>query len=70
MKGLLGFVCFVLISQGVGGLLYTWTDGWITLWALTHRIGFLDGYHVYVDVLLIVLGVAVGTASDRVASSA
>ncbi|MDT0382099.1 hypothetical protein RM572_25390 [Streptomyces sp. DSM 42041] len=70
MKGFLGFVCFVLLSQGVGGLLHTWTDGWFTLWALTHRIGFLDGYHVYVDVLLIVLGLAVGSAGEKVKSSA
>lgn len=66
MKSLLGFLSFVLLTQGLGGLAYTLTDGWFRIWALTHRIGFLDGYQVYVNGVLVVLGVAVGTASDRV----
>ena len=69
MKSFLGFVCCVLLAQGAGGLAYEWT-GWFDKWALTHRIGFLDGYHVYVDVLMIVLGLAAGAASDKVKDGA
>ncbi|MEU1617703.1 hypothetical protein ACFZAU_12030 [Streptomyces sp. NPDC008238] len=64
MKGFLGFLGFVLLSQGIGGIVYQLTDGWFRVWALTHRIGFLDGYEIYVCVLLVVLGVAVLFASD------
>jgi hypothetical protein len=59
MKGLLGFVAFVLISQGLGGLAYELTDGRFHLWALTHRLHFLDGFQVYLCLGLVVLGLAV-----------
>jgi len=59
MKGLLGILVFVLLSQGIGGLVHEFTDGRWRVWALVHRIHFLDGYHVYVSVGLIVLGIAV-----------
>ncbi|MDJ1135274.1 hypothetical protein [Streptomyces iconiensis] len=66
MKNFLGLVAFLLITQGVGGLLHEVTGGWFRMWTLVHRIGFLDGYEVYVCVLLIALGVAVGGASAAV----
>ncbi|MFF7675173.1 hypothetical protein [Actinacidiphila glaucinigra] len=64
MKGFLGFLGFVLLSQGIGGIVYQLTGGWFRVWALTHRIGFLDGYEIYVCVLLIVLGIAVCSAAE------
>ncbi|AXK31931.1 hypothetical protein DVA86_03995 [Streptomyces armeniacus] len=70
MKSLLGALCFVLVSQGVGGLLHTFTDGSFDLWALTHRIGFLDGYEVYASTVLLVLGVAVGAAAEKLPKDA
>lgn len=66
MRGLLGFVSFVLLTQGAGGLAYSLTDGWFHWWALVHRVGFLDGDEVLVSVTLLVLGLAVGAASDAV----
>ncbi|MBQ0865087.1 hypothetical protein ACH4RA_06090 [Streptomyces smyrnaeus] len=67
MKKFLGFVSFVLIVQGGGGLVHEVTDGRFNLpWAAVHRLGLLDGYEVYACVLLIVLGIAVGAASDAV----
>jgi hypothetical protein len=66
MKGFLGFLGFVLLSQGVGGIVYELTGGWFRVWALVHRIGFLDGYEVYVCVLLLVLGLAVCVAAESV----
>lgn len=65
MKGFLGFLCFVLLTQGAGGLVYELTDGWFRVWALTHRIDALDGYQIYVSIALILLGLAVGAASER-----
>ncbi|WP_432069565.1 hypothetical protein [Streptomyces sp. AA1529] len=66
MKNFLGFVSFVLLAQGVGGILHEVTGGRFKLWTVVQRIGFLDGYEVYACVLLLVLGVAVGAASDAV----
>ncbi|HZG02233.1 MAG TPA: hypothetical protein VE546_01435 [Streptomyces sp.] len=64
MKQLLGFVSFVLIAQGVGGLAHHF--GWFDLWGLVHRVGFLDGYELYAGVVLIVLGLAVGGLAERI----
>ncbi|MGW8376651.1 hypothetical protein [Streptomyces sp. ODS28] len=65
MKSLLGFVSFVLIAQGAGALVHHFV-GWFSLWTLVHRVGFLSGYEVYAGIVLLVLGVAVGAASDKV----
>ncbi|WP_344563446.1 hypothetical protein [Streptomyces axinellae] len=66
MKNFLGFVAFILFAQGIGGILYEITDGWFRWSAVVHRIPFLDGYEIYVCVLLLALGLAVGAASDSV----
>ncbi|WP_369199873.1 hypothetical protein [Streptomyces sp. PU-14G] len=65
MKNLLGFVAFLLIAQGAGGIAHKLT-GWFDKWAVVDHLGFLDGYEIYVCVLLIALGFAVGAASDAV----
>ncbi|MFI1962863.1 hypothetical protein ACH429_01735 [Streptomyces pathocidini] len=70
MKTLLGVLCFVLISQGIGGLAYEFTDGWFRIWALVHRIPFLDGYETYASVALLTLGVAVGAATESLGKAA
>ncbi|WP_344631785.1 hypothetical protein [Streptomyces glaucosporus] len=67
MKTLLGFLAFVLLAQGAGGLLHE-VSGRFELWGLVHRVGFLDGYEVYASVVLIVLGLAVGAASEKAGS--
>ncbi|MBO8186864.1 hypothetical protein [Streptomyces spirodelae] len=67
MKKFLGFVSFVLILQGGGGLLHELSGDRLHLpWTVLQHFGFLDGYEIYACVLLIVLGVAVGAASDAV----
>ncbi|MEE1798496.1 hypothetical protein ACIQVO_01500 [Streptomyces sp. NPDC101062] len=66
MKTFLGFLCFVLLSQGVGGLLYELTDGWFQPWSVVSRMGFFDGYEIYVSVVLLVAGGALGAASAAV----
>ncbi|MCT2591486.1 hypothetical protein LHJ74_16515 [Streptomyces sp. N2-109] len=65
MKSLLGFLSFILISQGLGGLLHELTGGAFHLWGLVHKTAFLEGFEIYVSLLLVVLGVAVGTAAGR-----
>ncbi|MBR7676954.1 hypothetical protein [Streptomyces daliensis] len=67
MRNLLGFVSFVLIAQGVIGLVHHFT-GWFG-GGLLYRIGFLEGYEVYASIVLLVAGVAVGAASDKVRSA-
>ncbi|MFJ8001784.1 hypothetical protein ACIQ7D_32570 [Streptomyces sp. NPDC096310] len=66
MKTFLGFLCFVLLSQGVGGLLYELTDGWFRLWSFVSRVSFFDGYEIYVSVVLVVAGAAMGAAAGAV----
>jgi hypothetical protein len=66
MKAILGFLCFVALSQGVGGLLYELTGGWFRLWTLTHRLHFLDGYRLYADIALIVLGLALAGVLESI----
>lgn len=68
MKKLLEFTSFLLLAQGFGAVAHHFF-GWFKAWGLVHRVGFLSGYEVYVGVTLMVLGVAVGAASDKVASA-
>lgn len=69
MKKLLELVAFLLIAQGVGAVAHHFF-GWFRLWGLVHRIGFLSGYEIFAGITLIVLGVAVGGASEKVARAA
>ncbi|KAB8162962.1 hypothetical protein FH609_004365 [Streptomyces sp. 3MP-14] len=64
MSKLLGLLCFLLLSQGLGGLVHYFWD-WFEVWTLVHRIGFLDGYEVFASVVLLVLGVLVGGVAER-----
>lgn len=57
-----GFLVFV---EGVAGLLYEWT-GWFRLWAVVARLDVLDGYGIYVSIVLVVTGGAVMVAADSV----
>jgi hypothetical protein len=66
MKKLLEFASFLLIAQGVGAVVHHFF-GWFKVWGLVHRVGFLSGYEIFAGVTLIVLGVAVGVASEKVA---
>ncbi|MEU4534066.1 hypothetical protein AB0G15_04265 [Streptosporangium sp. NPDC023825] len=65
LAALSGLICFVLVVGGASGLLHEWF-GWI------HFMGFVrflvpGGYEIYSYVIMIVLGLAVGTAGDAVA---
>ncbi|MET8010027.1 hypothetical protein ABZU86_28410 [Streptomyces sp. NPDC005271] len=57
-------LCFALIVGGGSGLLHEWL-GWI------HFMGFVrflapDGYEIYSYIIMIVLGLAAGTAGHAV----
>ncbi|MEE1940693.1 hypothetical protein V1L54_14985 [Streptomyces sp. TRM 70361] len=64
MRKLLELLAFLLIAQGLGGVAHHFFD-WFDLWALVHRVGFLDGHELYTSVVLFVLGVAVGGVAER-----
>ncbi len=62
LKGLLGFVSFVLVAGGISGLLHEWL-GWFRLFGFLRYLA-PDGYEVYSYVVMIALGIAVGAASE------
>ncbi|MET9776591.1 hypothetical protein ABZ023_20390 [Streptomyces sp. NPDC006367] len=61
MKEFLEIVGFLVLVQGVAGLVHVFTD-WD--WGFVQRIGFLDGYEVYASVALIVLALALFAAAE------
>ncbi|MEV7073798.1 hypothetical protein ACIQJT_20865 [Streptomyces sp. NPDC091972] len=61
MKQLLELFGFLALVQGGMGLLHEFTDWHI---GLVQRIGFLDGYEIYVSVALIVLAFALFAAAE------
>lgn len=61
MKELLGLLGFLALVQGVLGLLHEFTRWHV---GLVQRLGFLDGYEVYVSVALIVLAFALFAAAE------
>ncbi|WP_329124970.1 hypothetical protein [Streptomyces sp. NBC_01465] len=65
MKKIFEVAGLLLLIQGVGGLLHEWFD-WFPLTGLVTRLGFLNGYEVFADIVLTVVGCAVLIASDRV----
>ncbi|MEV0091233.1 hypothetical protein [Streptomyces sp. NPDC050738] len=65
MKKIFEVAGVLLLINGVGGLLHAWFD-WFPLTGLVARIGFLDGYEVFADIVLAVAGLAVLIASERV----
>ncbi|MFB8029190.1 hypothetical protein ACFQ6U_15790 [Streptomyces sp. NPDC056465] len=63
MKTFVETAGFLVCVQGVAGLLYEWT-GWFRLWAVVARLGFLEGYGLFVSIVLVVTGGAMMIASD------
>lgn len=61
MKQFLELLGVLALIQGVAGLVHEFT-GWH--WGLVQRIGFLDGYEVYVSVALLVLAGALFVAAE------
>lgn len=61
--GLLGVVSFVLVVGGASGLLHEWL-GWVHFFGFV-RFAVPSGYEVFGYVVMVVLGVAIGAASER-----
>jgi hypothetical protein len=61
MKQLLEILGVIALAQGVAGLVHEFTD-W--KWGLVQRIGFLDGFEIYVSVALLVLAFALFAAAE------
>ncbi|MEU0570022.1 hypothetical protein ABZ297_32210 [Nonomuraea sp. NPDC005983] len=72
MKGLLHVLAWLLIFQGLGGLLNTVFGWW--RWAhdllLVNILPFLDGYEVFAAIVIGVLGVALAAASGSARKAA
>ncbi|MFI6473044.1 hypothetical protein ACIBL5_22630 [Streptomyces sp. NPDC050516] len=66
MRKFLEVAGFLLLVQGIGGLVHEWT-GWFSLWTLVHRPDALAGHEVFASIVLAVAGVAVLIASERAA---
>ncbi|MFF3698125.1 hypothetical protein [Streptomyces sp. NPDC002221] len=66
MRKFLEVAGFLLLVQGIGGLVHEWT-GWFDLWTVVHRPDALEGHEVFASIVLAVAGVAVLIASDRMA---
>lgn len=64
MNKLLGFLSFVLVVQGAFGLAH-YGFGWFDSAGLIGHIGFLDGYEIFGACILVVLGIGVGGAAER-----
>ncbi|UGY94644.1 hypothetical protein [Streptomyces gobiensis] len=64
MKHLLGFIAFILIAQGIGGIVHYFFDSF-ALWTTVHRIGFLNGYEMFACVVLLVLGTTAAMAASK-----
>ena len=64
MKQLLGFLGFIALAHGVGGLVHQFTDRFP--WGLVHRWSVLDGHEVAASVGLIVVAGVMFVASDHV----
>ncbi|BFP51217.1 hypothetical protein ACFYUM_36380 [Streptomyces fimicarius] len=67
MKKIVETIGFLVFVQGVGGLLYEWT-GWFRLWTVVRHIGFLSDRMLFVNIVLVVTGVAVMIAADSIKS--
>ncbi|MER6945578.1 hypothetical protein ABT294_16260 [Nonomuraea sp. NPDC000554] len=72
MKGLFHVFAWLLIIQGLGGLLNTVFGWW--RWAhdllLVNSLPFLDGYEVFAAIVIGVLGVALAAASSSARKAA
>ncbi|MEW2514215.1 hypothetical protein [Streptomyces sp. NPDC046870] len=61
MKQVLEFLGFIALVQGALGLAHEFTDWHV---GLVQRIGFLEGYEVYVSVALLLLAFALFAAAQ------
>lgn len=59
----------ILLVQGAAGLLHH-VLGWFGSWALVRHLGFLEGYEIFANLVLVVLGAALVVAARTGTESA
>ncbi|MFD3410444.1 hypothetical protein [Streptomyces cyaneofuscatus] len=65
MKRFIEAVGFIILLQGLGGLVHEWT-GWLRLWTPAQHIDFFGDRALFVSIVLIVTGFAIMIAPDAV----
>ncbi|MFB7916467.1 hypothetical protein [Streptomyces sp. NPDC056061] len=65
MKRVCASIGFLVFLQGAAGLVNEWT-GWFRFWTLIRRLDFVGPHTSFVSIVLIVTGVAVMVAADRI----
>ncbi|MDI2124934.1 hypothetical protein [Yinghuangia seranimata] len=65
MKKLLETVGFVLAALGGAGVVQHYF-GWFRLWAVTRHLTFLDGYLLWTNIGLLLIGATLMFASDSI----
>lgn len=53
----------LLVLAGAAGLIHELV-GWFRLWAVVRHLGFLDGYEIWANLGLLVLGLALAILAD------
>ncbi|WP_158890418.1 hypothetical protein [Amycolatopsis anabasis] len=63
MKKALELIGTLLVIDGIAGIIHEFT-GWFKLWVIVRYLDFLDGYEIFANIVLAVLGVVVITAAN------
>lgn len=53
----------LIVVDGIAGILHEFT-GWFSLWVIVRYLEFLNGYEIFANIVLIVVGVVVVTATN------
>ncbi|RFU86875.1 hypothetical protein DY218_09495 [Streptomyces triticagri] len=68
MKGILGFLSFLLLFGGLQGIVHEAFDVWIPFMGFL-RFLYADGYEIFISLTLLVLGAALAAAASRAPAS-
>lgn len=68
MKEILNGLSLLFLIQGIGGLINHLTDGGKS-WYLVNYISAFQGWEIFLDILLILIGGMIGLLSMKVSSS-
>ncbi|HLT56039.1 MAG TPA: hypothetical protein VK057_08040 [Bacillota bacterium] len=68
MKEILNGLSLLFLIQGIGGLINHLTDGGKS-WFLVNYISAFQGWEIFLDILLILIGGMIGLLSMKVSSS-
>ena len=63
MKKFVELIGTLVVINGIAGIVHEFT-GWFDLWVIVRYLKFLDGYEIFANIVLIVLGVAIVTAAN------